>query len=63
LLLILPIYLHNSARRLLCQLNVHSCRSQWPRRRRRSSAAARLLRLSFESHWGHGCLSWVLCVR
>jgi len=29
----------------------------------RKSAAARLLWLSFEFHRGHGCLSWVLCVR
>jgi len=39
-------------------------RSQCPRGLRRSSAAARFLDCGFDSHQGHGCLSfmWVLCL-
>ena len=40
---------------VLCLL----CRSQWPRGLRRSSAAARLLRLWVQIPLGHGCLSVV----
>ena len=38
-------------------MHMANSRFQWPHDVRHGSGAAHLLRLKFQSHWGHGCLS------